>query len=369
MSNYNRLEINSENLIHNLDIIKEKIGSESLISVVLKANGYGIGLVEAAKMFDTQGINTFCVAKANEAFLLRDCGFNQEIIVLGSVELENLQKCIEENIVTVIHDKESIKRILAVKLNNSVPRVHVKVNSGMNRLGFNSLDEIQKIFLDDKLNQKIKIEGIFSHLSRVHNDRGFTLNQINKFQSVIDDLNQLGVELKCVHLLASGGILKYDEYKYDMVRAGCALYGLLPDREEYSEYGFKDVVSLHTEVIQIHNLSIGESVGYDSTYITEKPTRIAILPIGYADGYPRRLSNQGKVIIRDEYYPIVGNISMDMCAVDITGASNIEVGEKVILCGTSGNCSIKINDIACLVDTVRTEILLNISDRVQRIVI
>lgn len=369
MSNYNILEINSDNLIHNLNVIKQKIGNKSSVSVVLKGNGYGIGLIDAAKIFDAQGISTFCVAKANEAFILRDCGFNQEIIVLGSVELENLQKCIEENIVTVIHDEESVKRILRLNLNNVRAKVHLKVNSGMNRLGFSNFEVIEKIFLDDKLNQKIKIEGIFSHLSRVHNDRGFTLNQINKFQSVIDDLNQLGVELKCVHLLASGGILKYDEYKYDMVRAGCALYGLLPDREEYSEYGFKDVVSLRTEVVQIHNLSIGESVGYDSTYITERPTKIAILPIGYADGYPRRLSNKGRVIIKDEYYPIVGNISMDMCAIDITGNSNIVVGEKVILCGTSENCSIKINDIACLVDTVRTEILLNISDRVQRIVI
>ena len=157
MSNYNILEINSDNLIHNLNVIKQKIGNKSSVSVVLKGNGYGIGLIDAAKIFDAQGISTFCVAKANEAFILRDCGFNQEIIVLGSVELENLQKCIEENIVTVIHDEESVKRILRLNLNNVRAKVHLKVNSGMNRLGFSNFEVIEKIFLDDKLNQKIKI--------------------------------------------------------------------------------------------------------------------------------------------------------------------------------------------------------------------
>lgn len=369
--NYNKLLISKANLLYNLDTLLLIVKDISKISPVLKADAYGIGLVEFAEILDEYGIKRFCVAKVIEAFRLRENGFNQEILILGHNEEENYKYCVENNVTITIHDEYSLNSLIDMsKKHGWTPKIHIKYNTGMNRIGFSDKNRVIEIIKKNSKEKILNIEGIFSHLSKVYDgDVDFTLSQINKFDDLILELEAINLRPKIVHLLSSGGIILHNSHVYDMCRPGCLLYGLLPDRDYFKDYKFKEIINLKSKIIQIHHLEKFESVGYSGGFITNRDSKIAILPLGYADGLPRRLSNKGRVIIKGKYYPIVGNISMDMCAVDITGSENIDVGDEVIIIGKQGLSSINVISISEALDTVRTEIMINISDRVEKVLV
>ncbi len=371
LCNNNKLLISKANLLYNLNMLLSIVKDKSKISPVLKANAYGIGLIEFAEILDEYGIERFCVAKVIEASRLRENGFKQEILILGHIEEENIKYCVENNITITIHDEYSLNNLIIMsKEYGWFPKVHIKYNTGMNRIGFDDKNHICKIFERNSVEKTLDIEGIFSHLSKVYDgDLDFTLSQINKFEDLIHELDVMNLRPNLVHLLSSGGIILYNSHIYDMCRPGCLLYGLLPDRSYFKDYTFKEIITFKSKIIQIHHLEKGKSVGYSSGFITDRNSKIAILPLGYADGLPRRLSNMGRVIINGKYYPIVGNISMDMCAVDVTGIDDINVGDEVIIIGKQGASSISIISISEALDTVRTEIVINISDRIEKIFI
>lgn len=367
--NDNQLIISKTKIIHNLNVLNDLVKNKQKISAVLKANAYGTGLIEYAEILDEYGIKKFCVAKPIEAFKLREHGFQQEILILGNTDQQNFFNCLDNNIMITIHNEYSYDEAINFYKKIGRPlKAHIKYNTGMNRIGFNNKNRIIDIVLENSIEEKINIRGVFSHLSKVYDcDVEFTKMQIKKFEKLINELEILKIKPSCVHLLGSGGIIQYNPYIYDMCRPGCCIYGLLPSNIDTEKNRFKEIFTFKSKIIQIHNLKPEESVGYSNGFITKSNTKIAILPLGYADGLPRRLSNKGKVIIKGNYYSIVGNISMDMCSVDITSSENVNVGDSVIIIGEEGDCRISINDIAKEVDTVRTEILINISDRVQRI--
>lgn len=329
------IEINSGNLKHNVNHLKAAMHPESEIMAVVKTNAYGHGDFETASLLYKMGIRAFAAATIEEGIKLREYGILGEILILGYVppymagELKKYDLTL--TIIDINHARELNRLGIPVKC-------HIKIDTGMHRLGIPSEDtlEIEEVFAKKNL----KVKGIYSHLCCSDNRNiryaEFTRQQIDRFYSVIDVLREDGIKIPKLHIQSSYGLLNYPELKCDYVRLGIALYGVLSttDSDTKSRVMLRPVLSLRSRVILIRRINRGESVGYNREFVAAKETLIAILPIGYGDGFPRNLSCQRSVVmIHGEYAPVVGRICMDHMSVDITEIENVRIGDEAVLIG------------------------------------
>lgn len=364
-------EINLNNLIYNIDQIKKKSGNSEIIGVV-KANAYGHGAVEISKVLLNHGINRLAVANIVEAIELRENEIKAPIMLLGISEDYAIDALLEYDVEPTISTYEFAMNLnnKANALNKTV-NIHIAMDSGMGRIGFRKNDKgLEDIIKISKLSN-LKIESIFSHFSTADSkDKSYSLRQLEIYNTFLDKLQEAGVYINKKNLSNSAAIIDLPESHYDYVRPGIIQYGYYPsDEVDKNHFDIKHVLTWKTKIIHIKEVEENEYIGYGQTFKTSRKTVVATLPVGYADGYSRGLSNKGKVIINGQLAPIIGNVCMDQFMVDITDIENVHLGNEVILLGSDGNVKFDADDIAKLTNTISYEVLCLIGRRAPRIYI
>ena len=353
------IEIDLVNLVNNINEIKKIISPKAKIMAVVKANAYGHGALLIAKKLSEIGITDFAVATLEEGIYLRKNNIQGNILILGFTNFDDLEYVIKYDLIQTIIDYDYSEKIKELNLNEKL-NCHIKINTGMNRLGekYDHLYKLYKIYENEKLN----ILGTYSHLcvadSDIKEDIDFTNRQIELF-------NDTGK----VHLQSSYGIINYTGLDYDYVRVGILMYGVNSSKESYqlTHLKLKPVLSLKARITSLKEVDKNESVSYGRTYIAREKRKIAAVSIGYADGIPRNLSNKGlKVKVKDIYCNVVGRICMDQLLIDISDITNIKTGDEVILIGE--NEKISASMIAMKGGTITNELLSRLSNRLPRIV-
>lgn len=364
-------EIHLDNIEHNYNAIRARIGSETKFMGVVKANAYGHGAVEVSKLLQTLGGDYLAVATLGEAIELRKNDIKLPILVLGVTSLQHVGELLSYDLTQTICSQDSAKKISeeAMKLGKKV-RVHLKIDTGMSRLGFtcNAKTDPTEELLEVMRLEGLNIEGIFSHLAVSELTRSaFTDRQVESFNSLVKRLEANSwIEFKIKHCANSGGMINYKSAWFDMVRTGLALYGLYP-AGEVSRLELRPAMSIKSRIIQTRFLSEGETVSYGRKFTADSLRRIAVVPIGYADGLHRVLSGRFDFLVNGKRAAQIGRICMDMCMIDITDIPDVQEGTEVTLFGFSNGEIISVDEIAAAAGTISYEILTSFSERVPRV--
>lgn len=343
-----------------------KSGNREIIAIV-KAGCYGLGAVPIANAISENNLAKFFgIATLYEGEILREKGIKEEMLVLGALIPEELERAISYKIIPTVYNLRSLSALkkLSQRLSKRI-RFHLKVDCGMGRLGFRK-GELKDFIKEMKNCRYLEMEGFFSNLASADDLKSKQTNQqLETFNEMLDFLTKNGFNPSFIHLANSAGCLFHPQTRLTLIRPGISMYGMLPSKD-LKVRGLKNVLKFETEIVQIKELPKGTPVGYGATYTTKKREKIAILPIGYADGLPRILSEKGGfVLINKQKAPFVGRISMDLCAVSLKGIDAKE-GDKVTLWGKSGSFEISPWDWAQLSETIPYEIISKISHRVRR---
>ena len=351
------MEIDKKQFKENIEQIRKHVGKEVL--PIIKANGYGTYINKDLEILND--FNIVGVAIVDEAIYLRTIGFKKNILVLNQPDIEEIDEIIDNNITIGISSKEFINELIKRK---EKIKVHIEIETGMNRTGIklNDLEDIIKLLISKK---NIIIEGIYSHLSCADNDYDYTNRQIDIFKTAIEVAKRYIKNIKYIHIEASNGILNYNLAFTNLVRAGIIMYGYDSFEGSNKIINYKPIAKLKTKITYIKELDKGESISYGRRYITKKKTKVATIPIGYADGLRRELSNNGEVVINNKKCKIIGSICMDSCMIDVTSI-DAKVGDLVYIWD---NNLITLDDIAKKCKTINYEIISTISDRVPRLLI
>ena len=368
------IEINKSKLIQNVLNIKSfvnRFNHSVKICIPVKANAYGHDISLITKLLEKY-VDYFAVAILSEAIILRKIGINKSILIFGAYTDDQIEDLVNNNVeITISSMYKAISIIDYCKLHNRKVKVHIKIDTGMSRVGVrasNAKELIDYIFSNKKYMELI---GVYSHLanSEYTNDH-ITINQIELFKPIVEYVKSKDPSIIC-HLANSGGVLNYPDSYFDMVRPGILTYGYMPiDSLKTHELCplISPVLSLKSHVTYFKVLSKGTGISYNHTYHTLDQTRIVTIPIGYGDGYRRSLSNIGEVIIRNKKYKVIGNICMDMLMVDI-GNDEAYVGDEVIIIGSDGINTIFLEDIAKICNTITYEILCGFNVRIPRLLV
>ncbi len=364
-------KIDLDAIEHNIDIIKEKLGGKQKLLLVVKADAYGHGAVELAREFENKA-DYFGVAEINEAVELRKNGITKPILILGFTAPAHFAAAIEYGITLTMFQPEMLRALseTAVKLGKTA-KVHFAVDTGMSRIGWDvsekSADEAAAAF---RL-PNIESEGIFSHFATADEaDKSFARSQREEYEKFISMLRARGVEIPVKHINNSAGILEFDKC-YDMVRAGIIIYGLYPSEQVKTAVGreipLHPAMELITHISHVKTLPAGKSISYGATFVTARQTRVATLPVGYADGYPRALSGKGEVLIHGIRCPILGRVCMDQMMVDVSAVPSTEIGDPATLVGANGGDLISAEEVANAAYSFNYEFVCGISRRVPRV--
>lgn len=339
------------------------MGKQVELMPVIKADAYGHGAIQCAKTLLSIGASRFAVARVDEAIQLRNAAITCPILILGYISPEDIYILIERNLTPTVYNVEFAKELS--KKADRIINVHVKLDTGMGRLGFKGMKEsvsaVEEIYGLDNIN----IEGIYSHFAvSDEKDKSYSYDQIKLFEEIIAQLKTKDIEIQIKHLSNSAGIIDLASSFYNCVRPGIMLYGLYPSEcVQKQNIELKPVKSFKTCVSNIKSISKGQSVSYGRKFIAKDDRTIATLAVGYADGYSRRLSNQGEVFIKGQKAKIVGNVCMDQCMVDITHIPGVKIGDEVLLYGAE----LPIEEIAQKIGTINYEITCMTTIRVPKL--
>ncbi len=360
--------VNLSALAHNLSCIKRYLSAGCEVMAVVKANAYGHGAVETAQALARQGIKRFAVASLDEGIALRQSLPSASIVVLGALFEEQVSDLVAHQLTPVVSDGRILPVLAKAVCSHPVPYpIHLKVETGMGRLGFSS-EELFTLLDSPLLRSPLQVEGLMTHLADADGkDSAFTERQLGAFRAVVEQIRQRGVTLPLVHTANSAAIIRFPDAHFSLVRPGIMLYGYHTLPATVPAPDLKPVLSLHTTIVQLRTIPQGGTVSYNGTFVATRPTRIAVLPIGYADGYSRQLSHRGSVLIRGRRASIVGLVCMDMIMVDVTDIAQVQVGETVTLIGQQEGQSIWADEVAGWIDTIAYEVLCGIGSRVPRL--
>lgn len=361
-------EINLDHLAHNIREVRRVTDKTALVTAVIKADGYGHGASEIGRTLLENGADRFAVATLSEALSLKRAFRETEVMVLGYTPETLIDEAIGNDIIQTVFSIDQARyfgaraRSMGKKL-----KIHVKLDTGMRRIGMAVTEETVSQIVEMSLIPSLELEGLFTHFAVADEvDKSFTKLQVERFMWVVDRLKDKGVEIPIKHVSNSAAIIDCPEYNFDMVRAGIMLYGLYPSPDvNHDRVALKEVMSLKANIAQVKMVAKGEGVSYGHKYVTEAPTQIATLPIGYADGYTRSLTFKAKGIVKGVVKPIVGRICMDQCMLEVNGL-DVTAGDTVTLFGESSGEKISIDDIADLLGTINYEIVCMIGKRVPR---
>ncbi len=374
MSVYQRLtaEINLDAIKNNITKIREKIGDKIKMICVVKADAYGHGAVEVAKTMAENGVDMFAVAFVDEAIELRKNGIEAPILILGYTPETRIGDVVDFDITQTVYTKEMADSLNeAAKNKGKTAKVHIKVDTGMGRLGFRGSDgDFEDIKYISSL-RNIELEGIFTHFSTADEaDKAFTYEQAEKFKGVIERLKGENIYFEVIHASNSAGIMEFDEFGFTAVRPGIIQYGLYPSDEVLKDnLEIVPAMSLKSHISFIKEVDSKTPIGYGRAYYTEEKSVIATVPVGYADGYLRSMKDGGRVIINGKFAYIVGRVCMDQFMVDVTDIPDVKIGDEVVLMGEKDGLKITADDIADIMDTINYEVVCLVSRRVPRVYI
>ncbi len=357
----------------NVKTMKSLVPADKKVLAVIKANGYGHGAVELARELDDL-CDYYALAIVEEAIELREHGIKKPLLLLGYTSPREFQRIITYDITPTIFSYEDAKKLDEVaKSQNKIGKIHIKLDTGMSRIGYlcdssnidNTVEEIVRI----SSLEHIYIEGIFTHYSKADEViKDVAMKQLATFTKVIKLLEKENVDIAIKHISNSAGIMEMPNDSFDMVRSGISTYGLYPSEEvNHDKVKLTPAMSLIASVVHVKNVKKGTAIGYGGTYIAEEDMKVATIPVGYADGYPRALSNIGRVIICGQYASIIGRVCMDQFMVDISHIPHVAVGDKVTLLGTENDKTITVEELAAPAASFNYEFVCNISRRVPRV--
>ncbi len=359
-------QIDLSAIAHNVSLVKRSVGQTQMMAVV-KADAYGHGAVPVARTALENGAQWLAVATAEEAEELRDAGFVCPLLVLGALDEEDCALCVARGVSVSVSNAEQLRWMHeAAEREKTNAKAHLKIDTGFHRLG--ALPEEMPLLLQAFAHfPNVKMEGMFTHFAAADEaDDAFVDTQVQRFQQAERMVKQAGFT-PIVHLSNSAATLRRAELRRDMVRAGIILYGYMPSDEMPEKADLWPAMSWKSTVLDIHTIGPGETVGYGRTYTAHEQRRVATLPVGYADGYRRALSNKGEVLICGQRAPVLGRICMDHFMADITEIPEAEIGSEAVLLGRQGAQAIWADEMAGWLDTISYEILTDLSKRVPRV--
>jgi alanine racemase len=363
-------EIDLEILAHNYRVIRQHVGADVKILAAVKANAYGHGAVECARRLEAAGVDWFGVALPEEEKELRDAGINSPILCLGGFWPGQEAACLRDRLTPVVYRLDMIERLDRVAQDAGVVAdVHLKVDTGMRRLGVPA-DELSEFCEALKRFSHIRVDGLMTHLASAddQSQNEFTSRQLAAFDQAVRTFHEHGFRPSYIHAANSAATFAQTRVG-NMVRPGGALYGFRKDvfPSNISTPPLKPVMSLYTRIMLLKDVPAGARLGYGGTFETKRDSRIATLPIGYDDGYRRALSNRGRVLVRGQFAPVVGRVSMDLTLIDVTDVSRAELNDRATLLGGEGDERITAEEIGETAGTISYEITCGISNRVPRV--
>ncbi|MBP1754796.1 MAG: alr2 [Firmicutes bacterium] len=371
--NYYRVQakVNLDCIRHNLLEIRKKLSADTKLMAIIKADAYGHGAVPLAQAIGDSGkIDYYGVAIIEEAIELREAGIDKPILILGYTPKEQYDLVVSYEVAQTVFQYEMAQALSQeAKRQGKTAKIHIKIDTGMTRIGYTdtreSIEEIKRIA---EL-ENIEIEGLFSHFARAdETDKTSTEQQLKRYINFVDQLEAEGVHIPIKHIANSAGILEFPQAYFNMVRCGIATYGIYPsDVVNKEEIKLMPAMELTTHVIFVKDVESGVGVSYGATYVTKNRMRIATIPVGYADGYSRNLSNFGKVIIHGQYAPILGRICMDQFMVDVTDIENVKQGDIVTLLGRDGDAYISAEELAEWSHSFAYELVCTVGKRIPRV--
>jgi len=365
-----QVNINLDAIRSNINEIRRHLKKDTKLMVIVKADAYGHGAVAVSKALENGLADAFGVAIIEEAVELRKAGITKPILILGFTPKEQFDLVVSYDVIQTVYQYEMAQELSkeAIKQGKTA-KIHIKVDTGMSRLGFSdsqeSITEIKKI----STLKGLYIEGIFSHFANAdEKDKSSVNDQIRRFNDFYRQLENEGIHIPIRHMANSAGVIEFPNAQYEMVRCGIITYGLYPS--EYVNHSFANLIpamELKSHVVYIKEVPPGTGISYGSTYITKRKTKVATIPVGYADGYSRNLSNVGKVIIRGKYAPIIGRICMDYFMVDVTDIEDVTQGDTVTLLGKDGDCVISAETLALWSHSFPYEMVCTVGKRIPRV--
>lgn len=369
-------EISLDNIEHNYKIIREKADKNAMLCCVIKADGYGHGAVQIARVYEKLGADWFCVSNIEEALELRQNGLTLPILILGYTPASCAKILAENNISQACYCLDYAKSLSesAVEQNVTV-KIHLKLDTGMSRIGLmcqqferdnNSIDTAEDIC---KL-PNIYPQGVFTHFAvsdESTDGKDFTLHQFDCFIHTVKELENRGIKFDIKHCANSGAIIDYPQTHLDMVRAGIILYGLAPSQKLKGKLDLRPAMELKSVISQVKQIETGTTVSYGRTFIAKQNTKVATIPIGYADGFIRKIAKNGYININGQKAKILGRICMDQLIVDAENCGDIKIGDTVTLFGCDNNNTPTADNIAEWTDTINYEVVCLVSKRVARV--
>lgn len=364
-------EIDLDAIAYNTRNIKKLIGDKDLIAVV-KANCYGHGIIDIIPTLLENGASRFAVAMISEALEIRDNKITAPVMILGFTPLYLGEELINNNIEQTVYDLDYAKELSKIALTlNKKAKIHIAIDTGMGRIGFlpneKSIDNITEICSLEG----IEVIGIFTHFSTSdEKDKEYSHEQFTKMLSVMDTLKKRGIDIPLKHVANSGAIIDLPDTYLDAVRAGIILYGYYPSDEiDKNNLALKPALTLKATITNVKTLEKDMYVSYGRTFKTSNETIVATIPVGYADGYLRKLAENGKVIIKGEFAPIIGRICMDQFMIDVTNIPDVKIGDEVILLGEKNGLKYNADDMAKKLDTINYEVTCMLKSRLPRVYI
>ncbi|PIT88790.1 MAG: alanine racemase [Candidatus Magasanikbacteria bacterium CG10_big_fil_rev_8_21_14_0_10_36_32] len=363
------IEVSQKAIKHNLQQFRKLIGPDCLLMPVIKANAYGHGFFDVAKICDkATEVDKICVVNDDEAVSLVELGIKKPIVILTFYETDNPKKGLILAKKGVIFPLFTLKQ--AIFLNKIGERaskkikVHIKVDTGASRVGLLP-EEFIPFLKKIKKFSNLKIDGLFSHFAASEEDRVFTEYQMKRFETMVGEAEQQGFKFPLKHFACSAASVLYAKSHLNAIRLGLSLYGLYPDELSKKKIKLQPALSWHTKIIQVRTVPAWSKIGYGGSYTTKKTTKLATLPIGYWDGYDRNLSNNAFVLINGIRCPIRGRICMNICMADVSAVKNVKVGDKATLIGRQGKKEITADELAKWAGTINYEIV----DRINPLLI
>jgi len=357
--------IHLDRLVHNYQIVKEYIGGRRIMAVV-KANAYGHGAVECAKALASDGCDSFAVFTFEEAIELRDAKITDDIFVFSRLHSDFLAEAVDRKITLNISHSDDLDTVIGFHAENGEsPKVHLKVDTGMTRLGI-AMEEAEPILKKMKKANGIQCEGIYSHYATAdEGDLGYAKDQLHQFNSILGMAEKLGLKFKIKHFSNSGSVLNLPKSGFDLVRVGMLLYGAFPSDEVPADIDIKPVMEFRGSIVQVRCVSAGTQVSYGGVWSAEKDTNIGVIQTGFADGFPRPWYDGGSVSYHGKRYPIAGRICMDQLMVDFEN-DDVKVGEDVLFFGENKTDSIRVEEIATAIESTPYVLLTAIQGRTER---
>lgn len=372
------VEIDAASFRQNVEAFRSRLGKTELMPVI-KSNAYGHGLLPIARLADSLGINWFGVNSVEEGISLRQAGFQQKILVLGYVPLAQAELAVEYDLRVVVYNPENIRALAeAARRQKKKVYLHLKVETGTNRQGI-PIKKIGNIWREIKKHPQLVLEGLSSHFANIEDttDDYYPKFQLENFRQAVDWFKQRDINVPLRHMSCSAASILFPETHFELARVGIGLYGLWPSKETMvscrlrgqEALRLKPVLSWRARVAQVKNVARGAYVGYGCTYRTTRPTRLAVIPVGYYDGYDRSLSNAAYVLIRGKRAPVRGRVCMNFFMVDVTDIPGVKLEDQVTLIGKDGRDKITADQLATLAGTINYEIVSRINPSIPRVVV